>query len=157
MYSAYTMPRATITMQQLSFFSLSIYYAYFPSWCPILPSEIIDEISSLPSPMAFVSILLTSCAGPDTGQLILLRMIGKHSVFRKHKITYNVFSRPWVFAHRKTGKFSFRLLNKSVSTEIIVQKLTTAGTEHPTQALCKHEGTCRDPGRLCNIGIFLFF
>jgi len=47
-------------------------------------------------------------------------------------------------------------LNKPVSAEITVQKLTTTGTESLMQALCKHEGTGTDPAKLCNIDLLSF-
>lgn len=57
-----------------------------------------------------------------------------------------------MLAHRKTGRFSLRLVNKSVSTEIIMQKLTTTGTKRTMQALCRHG----DLDRLCSIDILSF-
>lgn len=73
--------------------------------------------------MALMSILLTECA--DTDHLILLRM---QCIFRTLKYpTHCAFC--LVFAHIKTGKFSVRLQKGSVSTKILVQNLTTGGTE----------------------------
>lgn len=73
-------------------------------------------------------------------------------MFGKYKISSNVFILPRVLARRKTGKFSLSLVNKSVSTEIIMQKLTTTGTGRPMQGLCRHG----DLDRLCSIDILSF-
>lgn len=100
--------------------------------------------SLLPTPkcgLPFMSILLHTCAGLDIDQLILLRMLSSTMYSRNWDILFMV---SLVFAHSKTGKLSLRLLDRAVSTEILVQNLTTPGTKSHMHDLCKHEGAHQD-------------
>lgn len=112
------------------FISLSICYHKFLSYVVLCLQK-----SLLPTPkcgLPFMSILLHTCAGPDIDQLILLRMLSSTMYSRNWNILLTV---SLAFAHSKTGKLSLRLLDRAVSTEILVQNLTTPGTESHARSL----------------------